>query len=88
MMKTLIGIAMIILLCSCESAPPVHMSSSVNGQAMPAMDLTDPHFYMDDDRASPNFSAPPQYRTVDGMCLSTCQSRGGSTGYWNRACGY
>jgi hypothetical protein len=88
MMKSPIGIAMIILLCACGSAPQVRMSSSVNGQSSPSMDFTDPHFYMDDDRSSPNFSAPPQYRAVDGMCLSTCQSRGGSTGYCNRACGY
>jgi hypothetical protein len=87
-MKTLVGIVLAISLCACGSAPQMHMSSSVNGQLSPAMDFTDPHFYMDDDRSLPNFSAPPQYRAVDGMCLSSCQSRGGSTGYCNRACGY
>ncbi len=87
-MKTLIGIVMTMSLCACGSATHVHMSSSYNGEPSPAMDLTDPHFYMDDDGSPPNFATPSQYHAVDGICMSSCQSRGGSTGYCNRACGY
>jgi hypothetical protein len=87
-MKALIGIVMIMSLCACGSAPQARMTSTVKGQPSPFTDFTDPRFYMDDDRSPPDFSAPPRYHSVDGMCLSTCQSRGGSTGYCNRACGY
>lgn len=87
-MKTLIGIVMAMSLCACGSAPQVHMSSSVNGQLSPSMDFTDPHFYMDDDRSSPNFATPSRYYSIDGICMSRCQSRGGAADYCNRACGY
>ena len=87
-MKTLIGIVMAMSLCACGSAPQVHMSSGYNGQPPPAMDLTDPHFYMDDDKPPPDFATPARYHSVDGICMSSCLSRGGSTGYCNRACGY
>jgi hypothetical protein len=87
-MKSAIGILMILSLCACESALGPRMTSTFNGQSLSGMDFTDPHFYMDDDRSSPSFAVPSQSRSVDGICLSTCQSRGGSTGYCNRACGY
>jgi hypothetical protein len=86
-MKTLIGIVMAMSPCACGSAPQVHMSSSYNGQPSPTMDLTDPHFYMDDDRPPPNFATSSKYHSVDGTCRSNCQSRSGSTGYCNCACG-
>jgi hypothetical protein len=87
-MKTLIVTVMALSLCACGSAPQVRMSSSVNGQPSPSMDFTDPHFYMDDDRSQPGFGTPSGYRSVDGICTSRCQSRGGAADYCNRACGY
>jgi len=87
-MKTLIGIVMTLSLCACESASQVRMTSTVNGQPSPSMDFTDPHFYMDDERSPPSFATRSQYHAVDGICVSTCQSRGGSAGDCNRACGY
>ena len=54
------------------------------------MDLTDPHFYMDDDeRASGATGAPmvPHY-TVDPFCASKCQSTGHAADSCNRACGF
>ena len=87
-MKVVLSIAAALLLCSCGSAPQVHTSSRYNGQSMPAMDMTDPHFYMDDDRPAPELAGPSQYHSVDGFCASNCQSRGGPAGYCNRACGF
>jgi uncharacterized protein YfeS len=55
------------------------------------MDLTDPHFYMDDDEAGAGVaSAPPSFPhySVDPFCASSCQSKGGSAGYCDRACGF
>jgi hypothetical protein len=87
-MKKISGILIVLLLGACGSAPGVRMTSTFNGQSSSGTDFTDPHFYMDDDRAAPSFAAPSQNRGVDGICLSTCQSRSGSTAYCNRACGY
>ena len=48
-MKPLLGIGMVLVLCACGSAPQVQTSINHNGQSLHSMDLTDPHFYMDDD---------------------------------------
>jgi hypothetical protein len=90
MMKLLLGVGMILALCSCGSAPQVHTSLNYNGQSMQSMDLTDPHFYMDDDeRASSAAGSPmlPHY-SVDPFCASSCQSRGHSADACNRSCGF
>jgi hypothetical protein len=87
-MKVLLVISMALLLCSCGTTSQVPTSVNHNGQSMPGMDLTSPQFYMDDDRAPPDSYARTQLHSVDGFCASNCQSRGGSAGYCNRACGF
>lgn len=90
-MKLLLGIGMILVLCSCASPGQVHTSFNYNGQSLHPMDLTDPHFYMDDDEhasgAGTGLPMVPHY-TVDPFCASTCQSRGHSADSCNRACGF
>ena len=100
MMKSLLGIGTMLALCACGSPGQVHTSFSSNGfssngfnsngQSLHSMDLTDPHFYMDDDeRASGATGAPmvPHY-TVDPFCASKCQSTGHAADSCNRACGF
>ena len=87
-MKMLLVIGMAILLCSCGTTPQPRTSIHHNGQPMSSMDMTDPQFYMDDDRPAPEFAAPAQYHSVDSFCASNCQSHGESAGYCNRACGF
>jgi len=81
-----VGIA--ILLCSCGTTSQVQTSLNHSGQAMTGMDLTSPQFYMDDDRPPSDFYARSQLHSVDNFCSANCQSRGGSGGYCNRACGF
>ena len=87
-MKALLVIGIVMLLCSCGTTPQVHTSFSHDGRSFSSMDMTDPHFYMDDDRPAPEVATPPQYHSVDGFCASNCQSRGGGAGYCNKACGF
>jgi hypothetical protein len=88
-MKVLVGIAMLLVLCGCESMPQVQTSMNYNGQSFSSMDLTDPHFYMDDDNKSSSLAAPQmQQYSVDPFCASTCQSRGGTPNACNSACGF
>ena len=90
-MKPLLGIGMILVLCACGSPGQVHTSLNYNGQSLHSMDLTDPHFYMDDDEhASAAATGSPMipHYTVDPFCASTCQSRGHSADSCNRACGF
>lgn len=89
-MKLLLGIGMIVVLCSCSSPGQVHTSFNYNGQPINSMDLTDSHYYMDDDeRASGATGSPmfPHY-SVDPFCASTCQSKGHAADACNRACGF
>ena len=94
-MKSLIGIGMILALCACGNPGQVRTSFSSNGfssngQSLHSMDLTDPHFYMDDDEhASGATGAPmvPHY-TVDPFCASKCQSTGHAAESCNRICGF
>jgi hypothetical protein len=91
MMKRLPGIGMTLVLCSCGSPGQVHRSFNYNGQSLHSMDLTDPHFYMDDDeRASGGATGSPAvpHYTVDPSCASTCQSRGHSADSCSGACGF
>jgi len=71
-MKGLLIIAATLLLCSCASDGQVRTSASFNGQAIPALDMTDPHYYMNDDAAAPSgpaASPPPIPRYgIDGYC--------------------
>lgn len=90
MMKSLLGIGMILALSACGSPGQVHTSFNYNGQSLHSTDLTDPHFYMDDDeRGSSATGAPmvPHY-TVDPFCASKCQSTGHTADSCNRACGF
>jgi hypothetical protein len=77
-MRALLIAGAALLLSSCaEFDGPVRTSTSFNGQSFHSMDMTDPHFYMDDD-AAPSNRAPsaqpiPRYG-IDGYC-GYCQGR-------------
>jgi hypothetical protein len=78
-MKALLIAAAALLLSSCAAFDgPVRTSTSFNGQSIHSMDMTDPHFYMDDDAAPSSNRAPsvqpiPRYG-IDGYC-GYCQGR-------------
>ena len=78
-MKTLLITAAALLLSSCAAFDgPVHTSTSFNGQSFYSIDMTDPHFYMDDDASpssnrAPSVSPIPRYG-IDGYC-GYCQGR-------------
>jgi hypothetical protein len=79
MRSTLIVVAALTL-SACASDGQLRTSTSFNGQAFHSMDMTDPHFYMDDDAAPGSVAAPsvpamPHYG-IDGYC-GYCQGRGG-----------
>ena len=80
-MKTPVLIAATILLCSCaEYGPPMRTSVNLDGQSMGSMNMTDPKFYMDDEKpASGNAmpSSPIPHYGIDGYCGPTCR-RGGA----------
>jgi hypothetical protein len=78
-MKGLLIVAATLLLCSCASNGQLRTSTSFNGQSFHSMDMTDPHFYMDDDAGpTPGGAAipptAPRYG-IDGYC-GYCQPRG------------
>ena len=79
-MKALLIAATVVLLSSCASDGQFRTSTSFNGQSFQSMDMTDPHFYMNDDApASPGVAAlvPPIPRYgIDGYC-GYCQGRYG-----------
>jgi hypothetical protein len=78
-MKALLIAATTLLLSSCAAFDgPVRTSTSFNGQSFYSMDITDPHFYMDDDAAPSSNRASsvqpmPRYG-IDGYC-GYCQGR-------------
>jgi len=91
MMKPLLSIGMMLALCACSSPGQVHTSLNYNGQSLHSMDLTDPHFYMDDNEgASAGATGSPAlpHYTVDPLCAATCQSSGHLADSCNRACGF
>ena len=84
-MKTLLVVAATVLLCSCaDYGPPMRTSVNVNGQSMPSMSLTDPKFYMDDDKQAP-VAATPSSATprlgIDGYCGPNCRRGVSGPGY-------
>jgi hypothetical protein len=79
-MKVLVVVAAALMLCSCASDGQFRTSTSVNGQSFHSMDMTDPHFYMDEDAGPSSGGAAyapsvPHYG-IDGYC-GYCQRRGG-----------
>jgi len=89
MMKPLLAIGMLLALCSCGSVGQVQTSLNYNNQSLHSMDLTDPRFYMDDERGPVDAGAPPvSHYVIDPFCESSCQSRGHAADSCNRACGF
>ena len=78
-MKALLIAAAALLLSSCAAFDgPVRTSTSFNGQSFYSMDMTNPHFYMDDDappssNRAQSVPAIPRYG-IDGYC-GYCQGR-------------
>jgi len=78
-MNALLIAAAMLLLSSCAAFDgPVRTSTSFNGQSFYSMDMSDPHFYMDDDAPPSSNRAPsvppiPRYG-IDGYC-GYCQGR-------------
>ncbi len=95
-MKTLLFVAMALLLCSCASTP-VMFQTSVNGStSSPGPTSFDdprfhsPAFYMNDDKSPVvQQAAPPtsfQFGSVDGYCAANCQLRHLPASYCAQAC--
>jgi hypothetical protein len=77
-MKVLCVVAALVL-SSCASDGQFRTSTTFNGQSFGSMDLTNPHFYIDDDARPTAGSAAavpavPHYG-IDGYC-GYCQRRG------------
>ena len=81
-MRAVFSIVAALVLSSCASDGQLRTSTSFNGQSFHSMDMTDPHFYMDEDAApgsgvAPSAHAIPHYGS-DGYC-GYCQGRGGGS---------
>jgi len=79
-MRAVLCVVAALVLSSCASDGQFRTSTSFNGQSFGSMDMTDPHFYMDDDAGPTPGSAgtapvAPHYG-IDGYC-GYCQRRGG-----------
>ena len=57
-MKAVLTVLAALMLSSCASDGQFRTSTGFNGQAFHSMDMTDPHFYMDDDAAPPSLEHP------------------------------
>jgi hypothetical protein len=85
-MKLLGLIAATVLLCSCaDYGAPMRTSVNLNGQSMGSMNMTDPKFYMGDDKPASGNATPslaiPRYG-IDGYCEPACRRGGaGWSGY-------
>jgi hypothetical protein len=82
-MRSSLIAAATVLLSSCASFEgPVHMSTSLNGQSFQSMDMTDRHFYMDNDEGPSSTRAPSVRLTppsgIDSYC-GYCRYHNGST---------
>jgi outer membrane biogenesis lipoprotein LolB len=79
-MRALLIAAAVLLLSSCASDGQFRTSTSFNGQSFGSMDMTDPHFYMDDDAPPSSGHAVPMQSIprygIDGYC-GYCQGRNG-----------
>ena len=79
-MRAVLCVVAALVLSSCASDGQFRTSTSFNGQSFGSMDMTDPHFYMDDDAgptAGSAAAAPPvPHYGIDGYC-GYCQRRGG-----------
>ncbi|HTS53245.1 MAG TPA: hypothetical protein VMH26_08225 [Burkholderiales bacterium] len=79
-MKGVLIAAVVLLLSACASDGQFRSSTSFNGQSFQSFDMTDPHFYMDDDAAPPSSAAVPMQSIprygIDGYC-GYCQGRSG-----------
>jgi hypothetical protein len=86
-MKALLLVAATMLLCSCaEYGPSMRTSANFNGRSVPSMNLTDPKFYMDDDKPAPTDAMPSSSIPrlgIDGYCSANCRRTqgGGWLGY-------
>jgi len=79
-MRALFIMAAVLSLCSCASDDQFRTSTSFNGQSFQSMDMTDPHFYMDEDASPASGGAgyvpsAPRYG-IDGYC-GYCQRGSG-----------
>ena len=75
----------VLLLSSCASFEgPVHTSTSFNGQSYQSMDMTNRHFYMDDDEVPSSTPGPSVRPTppsgIDSYC-GYCRNHN-SWSYW------
>ena len=72
MLKAILYATMGCMLCSCASTG----SYSLNGMTAPTMDITNMHYYMDDDRELAPVLSNPNYRFDEGsgvMCENVCR---------------
>jgi len=71
-MKMLWALAAALLLSSCASDGAFRTSTSFNGQSFSSFDMTNPHFYMDDDGSPSSDAQSSMYRApvygIDGYC--------------------
>ena len=79
-MRAILIVIAALVLSSCASDGQFRPSISFDGPSFQSMDMTDPHFYMDDDAApafgvAPSVPAIPRYG-IDGYC-GYCQRPGG-----------
>jgi hypothetical protein len=76
--------AAVLLLSSCASFEgPVQTSTGLNGQSFQSMDMTNPHFYMDNDAVPPAYNRasavqPVSPNGIDSYC-GYCRNRHGWT---------
>jgi len=78
-MRAVLTVIAALALSACASDGQFRSSTSVNGHSFQSMDMTDAHFYMDDDAAPASAVAPavpgvPHYG-IDGYC-GYCQHPG------------
>jgi len=76
MLKVIFYTTLACMLCSCASTGDFHSSYSFNGMTAPSMDLSDMHYYMNDDKAQAPILSNPNYQFDQGsgvMCDKVCR---------------